>query len=265
MRWAAHLGISDPGAPLLAATAQSLDPEAQIACAARLGFAGITDNYLKARSPAAQQRMGAALRAHGLAMGSWTHNALAVEPPFFWGAPIADMDATMAKTLAAAERIGGGCINAVLLDCGAPVAEQLARAADNLAAAAALAARHGARLAVEAVSRARVPGVLVERAADVAAVARAAGAGLILDSCHAHCTGDDMAAAIHAQSDILAAVQLADMPGRVEPGGGRIDFAPILAALQAIGWRGLIEAEFTPVRPAAAGEAAAVAALFALG
>lgn len=265
MRWAAHLGIACPDLPLLAATARSVEPEEQIACAARSGFAGITDNALKIRSPAVQRRMAAALRAHGLAMGTFTHNLLSVEPPFFWGAPVADMAGAMAQSFAAAERAGGGCINAILLDCGAPLAEQLARAEDNLAAASALAQAHGATLAVEAVSRARVPGVLVERVADVAAVARRAGAGLILDSCHCHCTGDDMAAAIVTYADMIMAVQLADMPGRVEPGAGAMDFAPVLAALRAIGWRGLIEAELMPASPGAAGEQAAVAALFALG
>ncbi|SCW60790.1 hydroxypyruvate isomerase [Sphingobium faniae] len=261
MRLAAHLGIFDPHASLLAATAGSADPVAQIESAARLGFAGITDNCLKARAPEVQRHMGHALKAHGLEMGTFTHHILAAEPPFFWGAPVADMDAAMAGSLAAAERIGGGCINVILLDCGAPLAEQLARAADNLAAAMALAVAHGVKLAVETVSRARVPLVLVERVGEVAAVARAAGAGLILDSCHCHCTGEDMAAAIMAHADMLAAVQIADMPGRIEPGAGMIDFAPIMTALRAIGWRGLVEAELMPARPGVGGEAAAVSAL----
>ena len=74
-----------------------------------------------------------------------------------------------------------------------------------------------------------------------------------------------MADAIIAQADILAGVQLADMPGRVEPGAGTMDFAPILAALRAIGWKGLVEAEFMPSTPGPAGERAALAALRALG
>lgn len=264
MRLAAHLGLSDPNAPLLMASAGSIDPVAQIACAARLGFAGVTDNSLKGRPVAVQRAMGASLKAHQLAMGSFTHNVLASEPPFFWGAPIADMGVAMADTLAAADRVGGGCINAILLDSGAPVAEQLARAADNLALATALATAEGMALAVEVASRTRVALALVERVTDIAAIARAAGAGLILDSCHCHCAGEDMAAAIVAQADILAGVQLADMPGRVEPGAGGIAFAPIMAALRAIGWKGLVEAELMPAKPGVQGEAQAVAALMAL-
>lgn len=265
MRYAAHLGIADPDAPLLAATAGSVDPVAQIHCAARLGFAGITDNGLKARTPEVQRRMGVALRDHGMEMGSFTHNVLGMEPPFFWGAPVADMAAAMADSLAAAERVSGGCINAILLDCGAPQGEQLARATENLAAAGALAAERGVALAIEAVSRVRVPLALVERLADIAAIARSAGVGLILDSCHCHCAEEDMAAAIEAQADILAAVQIADMPDRVQPGVGLIDFAPIMAALRTIGWGGLVEAELMPKVQGVEGEAAAVDALRALG
>ena len=88
---------------------------------------------------------------------------------------------------------------------------------------------------------------------------------MILDSCHCHCAGDDMAGAILAHADILAAVQLADMPRRVEPGAGAIDFAPILAALRAIEWTRLVEAEFMPSTPGLVGECAALAALRALG
>ncbi|WP_232307524.1 sugar phosphate isomerase/epimerase family protein [Sphingobium chungbukense] len=265
MRIAAHLGIADPDAPLLAATAGSVDPVAQIYCAAGLGFAGITDNGLKTRAPEVQRRMGAALRSHGMEMGSFTHNVQGMEPSFFWGAPVADMEMAMSESLAAAERMGGGCINAILLDCGGPQGDQVARASENLAAAARLAGERGVALAVEAVSRARVSLALVERVADVAAVARAAGVGLILDSCHCHCVGEDMAAAIVAHADILSAVQMADMPDRVQPGAGVIDFAPIIAALRTIGWRGLVEAELMPKMPGIKEEAEAVAALRALG
>lgn len=264
LRLAAHMGIVDPDAPLLIASAGSPDPEAQIACAARLGFAGITDNGLKARPAAVQRAMGEALRAHGLEMGTFTHCVLRVDPPFYWGAPIADMAEAMADALDAADRIGGGCINIVLLDNGAPPGDQLTRATDNLALAGGMAAACGVALAVERVSPARLPGALDVGVDTLAALARRSGIGLILDSCHCQQSGEDMAAAILAHRAVLATVQLADMPGRVEPGAGTIDFAPIVAALRTIGWRGLVEAELMPATPGRAGEAAAVAALMAL-
>jgi len=265
IRLAAHLGISRIDRPLLAASAGSADPVAQIACAARLGFAGVTDNGLKLRDAQTQRLMGEALRTHGLEMGTFTFNALGGEAPFHWGSAIPDVEGAMADLLAAAAHVGGGCINAILLDDGSAPADQIARATDNLARAVRIAAREGVGFAVEASSRARVPGSLIPTARETAVLVRAAGTRLILDSCHCHCSGEDMGALIQANGDILAAVQLADMPGRVEPGAGEIDFGPIMAALEAIGWHGLVEGEFDAARSGADGEGDAVAALGRLG
>ncbi|GGC13976.1 hypothetical protein GCM10011494_35980 [Novosphingobium endophyticum] len=120
-RFAAHLGVSSSDAPLLAATAGSIDPVDQIACAAAAGFAGISDNGLKRQPPDVQRRMGKALRDHGLAMGSFTYAMPGREPPFFWGSPIPDVSAALHETLAAGERVEGGLINVILLDSGAPL------------------------------------------------------------------------------------------------------------------------------------------------
>ena len=267
-RFAAHLGIASADRPMLAASTGSRDPVDQIARAAALGFTGISDNNLRARGPVTQRRMGVALRDHGLVMGTFTFHAAGEEPAFYWGMPIADMEVIMAGALAAADHVGGGCINAVLLDAGTPVHDQRAWAKDNLARAAEIAFTAGFRLALESVSRTRVPNILFDGGKDVAALIRASGSpylGLILDSCHCHCSGDDMAALVRAHADWLAAVQIADMPGRVEPGAGGIDFAPIMAALADIGWHGLIEAEFDPLHSGLEGEADALAALNRLG
>lgn len=263
-RFAAHLGIWSAEHPLLAATAGSVDPVTQIACAAELGFAGITDNCLMLRDAETQRRMGAALRQYGLSMGTFTCAPPGYAASIRWGEPVADMPAAIADVLAAADRLGGGCINAVLLDAGTPADEQLAHAAENLARAAEIAAAAGFPLALEAVSLARVPNALIGRAEETMALVRNSGAphlGLVLDLCHCHCAGDDMAALIRVHADRLMAIQIADMPGRVQPGAGTIAMAPVMTALAEIGWQGLVEAEFNPAPPGAEGEAAAIAAL----
>jgi hypothetical protein len=58
--------------------------------------------------------------------------------------------------------------------------------------------------------------------------------------------GEDISRVIAGQADWIRAVQIADMPGRVEPGAGGLAFGPMLAALDAIGWPGMIETEFDP-------------------
>lgn len=259
-RFAAHLGIASPDRPLLGGDP---DPIAQIERAHALGFAGITDNGLILRPPDVQRRMGERLRALGMEMGSFTHDPPGEGPRFFWGAPQPDLDAALAPTFVAAERVGG-VVNLVLLDSGAPRGEQLARATDHLGRAAALARARGLRLALEPVSRERVPLALVEHIAEAAAIVARIGddaLGLIVDSCHMALGGEDIPAAILSHAGRLRAVQIADVPGRVEPGAGELAFAPILAALDRIGWRGMLEAEFDPLGD----EAAMLRALERLG
>ncbi|MGF7150223.1 hydroxypyruvate isomerase [Sphingomonas zeicaulis] len=249
--------------PLLRASAGSTDPVAQIACAARLGFAGVTDNLLKLRAPPVRRDMRLALRDHGLAMGSFVH-----DPPgastCYWGQRMADIEGALATTWSVAADIGGGIVNLIVLDGGGPRDDQLGHATDNLAIAARMAAERGVMLALESISRARVPHALDVKVTALARLVRTIGSpalGLILDSCHCDCNGEDMAGAIVRHVDILAGVQFADMPGRVEPGAGKIDFKPIMSALDMIGWKGLIETEFMPAANGSAGERAALDAL----
>ena len=262
-RLAAHLGIASPDTPQFAASAGSIDPVVQIEHVAALGFAGVTDNGLKLRSPDVQQRMGEALARTGLAMGTFVHSPPG-RSPYPWTRAGVAVDVDMAESIAAAKRVGGGTINVILCDTGGPREAQLATARDNLARPARIAAQAGLAIGLEPANVARVPRALVEEADEAAAIVRTVGhpaLRLILDSCHVHLSGDDMADAVRRHADLLIAVQIADMPGRVEPGAGALDMAGIAAALDAIGWQGLVEAEFLPSRPSPDGEAAVLVGL----
>lgn len=89
-------------------------------------------------------------------------------------------------------------------------------------------------------------------AGDAAAVvqrARAAGApnvGLLCDLYHLASNGDDLDAAIAAHAGLTAHVQIADAPGRGEPGSGRLDLDRYLAALEGRGYRGWVSLEYKP-------------------
>ena len=126
----------------------------------------------------------------------------------------------------------------------------------------------GGALVLEAASPQRLPGALLQRAADAAAMVASIGhpaLGLLLDTCHMALAGEDAAALARRHAAALACVQIADMPGRVEPGAGELNFGPLLQALDAIGYAGFIEAEFFASRPGVEGEQAVVEALRALG
>ena len=133
---------------------------------------------------------------------------------------------------------------------GLPPGQQDELAVANIAAAAAAAARIGAAVFVEPLSG---PGPYPLRlAADAAAVvgrARAAGAenvGILFDLYHLAVNGDDIDRAIAAHADRIAHVQIADAPGRGEPGSGRLDLDGYLSRLEQAGYDGWIALEYRP-------------------
>ena len=79
--------------------------------------------------------------------------------------------------------------------------------------------------------------------------ARAAGAanvGFLCDLYHLASNGDDIDAAIAAHTDVIAHVQIADAPGRGEPGSGQLDLDRYLSALEDHGYRGWVSLEYKP-------------------
>jgi len=263
MRLAGHLGVASMAAPMFAQSVGSADPLLQIDYMAACGFAGIADNHLLARDAATQAAIGAALARYGMEMGSFT----LVPPgaaPFPWTHPSADVAAGLSPALAAAKRVGGGLIIVAIHDNGADPGDQHRAACENLGRAAACAAAAGRALGLEPVSAQRVPGVLVQWAAQAALMIEACGntaLKLVVDCCHLSLGGEDIGGSIRKYAPMLGAVQIADMPGRVEPGAGVLEFTAITDALHDIGWAGLVEAECFASRSGVAGEAAMLAAL----
>ncbi|WP_028937042.1 hydroxypyruvate isomerase family protein [Pseudonocardia spinosispora] len=73
--------------------------------------------------------------------------------------------------------------------------------------------------------------------------------GLLADLYHLTVNGADIDADIDAYADRIVHVQLADHPGRHEPGTGRIDFDRHLTRLRAQGFRGRVALEYFPSSP----------------
>lgn len=129
----------------------------------------------------------------------------------------------------------------------ASAAEQDAVAIGSLRYAAKMAADIGATVLLEPVSG--VPSYPLRTAADVVGVldrVEASNIGLLADLYHLSVNGDDVAAAIAAYTDRIAHVQIADAPGRGEPGSGELPLDDWLAALAANGYTGYVAAEYKP-------------------
>lgn len=263
-RLAGHLGVRGPDAPLLQQIAGSADPVDQIRLMADLGFAGIFDNYLLLRDEADQARIGVELRRLNMDMGSFVHDPLRWDQPAWVdGTALASLD----RTIAAAARSGAASVTCITAGCGdqaddrRAMAEMLRRAADRLPP-------DGPMLCVEATHPAFAPGLLIEQVEDALDVVRQAHhpkVRLALDLGHGALHGRDPVEQIALSVGLIGTVQIADVPGRVEPGAGSLDWLSILAALDTAGYAGLLELECEPLEKEEAGERAMVARLAGLG
>ncbi|HEY2793396.1 MAG TPA: TIM barrel protein, partial [Micromonosporaceae bacterium] len=105
----------------------------------------------------------------------------------------------------------------------------------------------GATVLLEPVSA--IPSYPLRTAADVLTVLDNVGApntGLLADLYHLAVNGDDVAEAITKHTDRIAHVQIADAPGRGEPGSGELPIDEWLDALAAKGYSGYVAAEYKP-------------------
>jgi hydroxypyruvate isomerase len=126
--------------------------------------------------------------------------------------------------------------------------------AENLAYAARAADRIGAAVLVEPVSGA--PRYPLKTAGDairvIDRVHREYGATnlrLLADLYHLHVNGDDVSAAIRDYGDRIGHVQIADAPGRGEPGTGELPLGSQLEELSDRGYTGYIGLEYKSTRP----------------
>ena len=123
-------------------------------------------------------------------------------------------------------------------------------AAESIGLAAKAVAGFGGTVLIEPVSGPKpYPLRTADDAVAVVQRARAAGAanvGFLCDLYHLASNGDDIDAAIAAHAGVVAHVQIADAPGRGEPGSGQLDLDRYLAALADRGYRGWVSLEYKP-------------------
>lgn len=134
---------------------------------------------------------------------------------------------------------------------GVPVAEQWSTLRANLAWALPLAESQGRRLVVEMLNPHDTPAYLVtdpETARALVEPLAPAGLRLQLDTYHAARIGLDVPAAVADLAPLVGHVQVADAPGRHEPGSGAIDWWAFFTALAAHGYEGAVGLEYVPTR-----------------
>jgi len=250
-RYASHLGYRSPDSPLFRESVGSLDLTDHIRFAAELGLAGVQDAWVASRPPEEQRALGQAMAKHGLEGGCVVYTARDKIRAPLWATSGVDVRARLAPELTtaieAARHFQARCL--VVLS-GAlpniPQALQFAALIENLRWAADIAGKAGMTLCLESISAKSVPNMLLHHIGEAYAAAKAVNhpaVKLIFDTSHIQIMDGDILANLGAVWDEVALVQIADNPGRLEPGTGELNFVNILRAVKARGYAGLIELE----------------------
>jgi len=271
LRFAPHIGLTSLDTPLFKESVGTLDPVAHIDFIADLGFAGIEDNLLKLRPAADQERIGQALARRGLAMGCFVNNAADWNKPLWCTTDAAAQDKQRADLLASietAKRAGGKYLTTISgRDLRLPLRMQLQAMVENLKRLSDVAERAGMVIGIEATNEQGFPGMLVHHVLDAYAVVEAVGSPavrLVFDAFHVQVMDGDVINNLDRVWDAVGIVQIADNPGRMEPGTGEMNYANILRHLRSKGYDGLVELEHSVSKPGRAGEQAALDGLRAI-
>lgn len=170
-----------------------------------------------------------------------------------WPGREAEFLASVDVAIDIARQLGTTAFNALYgnrLDDSSPAAQD-DLAVRNLAAAATLAAEVDAVVLLEPVSGA--PHYPLLTAADVIAVidrvereSAADNIRLLADLYHLSVNGDDLTSVVALHSGRIGHVQIADAPGRHEPGSGELALDHHLRALETAGYSGWVGLEYKP-------------------
>ncbi|WP_232629464.1 hydroxypyruvate isomerase [Methylobacterium sp. Leaf118] len=231
----------------------------RFAAARAAGFAAVELQFPYAEPAAAlAASLGAAglpLVLHNLPAGDWVagERGLAALP-----GREADFREGVARAIDYAGALGCGQLNTLagLAPPGAERARLIATLTENLAFAAEAVGRAGLRLLVEPINDRDMPGFVLNRLDEAAAVIAAVGADnlfLQADLYHMARMGEDLPASLTAHAPRIAHVQIADAPGRHEPGTGDLDFPGLFRHLDALGYAGFVGCEYVPAAGTEAG------------
>ena len=242
LRFAANVSMLFPEAPFLD----------RFALAARAGFAAVECQF-PYDVPAAEIRarlddLGLAMVLHNLPAGDWAggDRGIACQP-----ARRAEFRAGVARAIACARTLGVTQLNALagIAPPGADAGLVRDTLVSNLRFAARALAEEGMRLLVEPINTFDVPGFFVNRTAQCVALLDDVGEPNVFvqyDAYHMQRMEGELAATLARTLARIAHVQVADNPGRHEPGTGEIRFEFLFAELERLGYDGWIGCEYKP-------------------
>ncbi|MDR7157239.1 hydroxypyruvate isomerase [Sphingobium xenophagum] len=264
MRYSIHHGYEPPALrPQFLATVGTDDPAAHIRYAASIGMSGILYPWAMEKPATERDRVKEALLETGL-----TASAIVAIPAEFVVSPIlADRSPENRQRLAqfvkrsseVAAALQSSTL-AVLIAADPAILsedEQYENVAANLAEMAAISGDHGIVIGIEPIVA--LPGLLLRSTQDTLKLIRMAASpsvGMIFDTGHIAQMGEDLVQSLNEAIDQVCLLQLADQPGRVEPGAGELDLVEVAALAVRRGYNALVDLEHGWTSPSAEGEAA---------
>ena len=198
---------------------------------------------------------GLQLVLHNLPAGDWDggERGIACHPD-----RTAEFREGVATAIGYARTLGVSQLNCLAGKAPAGVPDAVLRQTlvDNLRYAAAELKKAGLKLLVEPINTFDIPGFYLHGSAQTLSVLDQVGfdnAHLQYDIYHMQRMEGELAATMQAHLPRIAHIQLADNPGRNEPGTGEINYAFLFAFLDRIGYTGWIGCEYKPAAATLAG------------
>lgn len=198
---------------------------------------------------------GQTMALHNLPAGDWAggDRGIACDP-----ARAQEFRAGVAKAVEYATVLGVKKINCLAgkAPAGVPDAQVRQTLVGNLRFAAAELQKHGIDLLVEPINNYDIPGFWLNSTAKALDVLDEVGADntfVQYDIYHAQRMEGELAGTMQKNLSRIGHIQIADNPGRNEPGTGEINFAFLFDFIDRIGYTGHIGAEYKPAGQTEAG------------
>ena len=231
----------------------------RFALAARAGFQAVEFLFPYAYATSdIRQRLDAnalTLVLHNLPPGDWDagERGIACHPD-----RVAEFRAGVATGVRYATALGVHQLHCLAGKVPAGVSEAVLRKTyvANLAYAAQAVKDAGLRLLIEPINTYDIPGYYLNRTAQALSILDEVGADnafLQYDIYHAQRSEGELAATITQHLGRIGHIQLADNPGRHEPGTGEINYEFLFALLDRVGYAGWIGCEYKPADTTLAG------------
>lgn len=185
---------------------------------------------------------------HNLPAGDWDagERGIACHPD-----RVQDFRDSVARAIEYAQALGCPQLNCLAGTLPAGVSQEQAHATlvANLRFAAEQLKTAGIKLLIEPINHFDIPGFFLTRTDQAVAILDEVGSDNLYiqyDIYHAQRMEGELAATIQKYLPRIAHIQLADNPGRNEPGTGEINYPYLFRHLDAIGYRGWIGCEYKP-------------------